>query len=184
MCGVWPEYTSLIMTQRVGFFATFHGTKFLWMQRWIVIRCPCVESTNETNILWRVRVAPPIIVGSGSDDWILLAAHITISLNYSNSYSAIAIPHIEQYLHTTIHTESMSRSLHLQLLTPGTLNATVGTHSLHSRLAHWYWLHNYLTDTDWIQLGWFTDIVSERSERTRRKHRLQHLFYCRVTYTS
>jgi hypothetical protein len=31
-------------------------------------------------------------------------------------------------------------------------------------------------------LGRSTDIVSERSERTRRKHRLRHLFYCRVTY--
>jgi hypothetical protein len=139
-----------------------------------------------------------------------LAAHITTSLNYSHSYSAIAIPHIEQSRFTTIHTESISSSLHPQLLTPRTLTATVGTHSLHSQLHSatltatvfsllhttihsctdsltltiCTWLHNYLTDTDWIQLGWFTDIVSKRSERTRRKHRLRGLFYCRVTYTS
>jgi hypothetical protein len=35
---------------------------------------------------------------------------------------------------------------------------------------------------DCIELGWFTDIILERSERTRRKYRLRHLFYCRVTY--
>jgi hypothetical protein len=39
-----------------------------------------------------------------------------------------------------------------------------------------------LTATDWIQLGRSTDIVFKRSERTRWKHRLRHLFYCRVTY--
>jgi hypothetical protein len=35
---------------------------------------------------------------------------------------------------------------------------------------------------DWIQLGRSTDRASERSERTRWKHRLWHLFYCCVTY--
>jgi hypothetical protein len=36
-----------------------------------------------------------------------------------------------------------------------------------------------LLHTDSIQLGRSTDIASER---TRQKHRLRHLFYCRVTY--
>jgi hypothetical protein len=58
----------------------------------------------------------------------LLAAQITTCLNYSPSYNAIAIQLVQQSLHTTIHTESMSRSLHLQLLTPGTLDYTDGTH--------------------------------------------------------
>jgi hypothetical protein len=42
--------------------------------------------------------------------------------------------------------------------------------------AHW---HSILTNC--IELGWFTYIVPERSERTHRKHRLRHPFYCRVT---
>jgi hypothetical protein len=46
------------------------------------------------NILWRVRVAPPIIAGSGSDDWILLAAHITTCLNYSHSFIALSLFHM------------------------------------------------------------------------------------------
>jgi hypothetical protein len=45
-----------------------------------------------------------------------------------------------------------------------------------------FYTHSLLTNC--IQLGWFAYIVPERSERTRRKHRLRHLFYCCVTYTS
>jgi hypothetical protein len=59
-------------------------------------------------------------VGSESDDWILLAAQLQPVL-ITDIHSAIAIPHVQQSLFTTIHTESISSSLHLQLLTPGTL---------------------------------------------------------------
>jgi hypothetical protein len=100
--------------------------------------CDCHVQLNfwGSKILWRVRVAPPINVGSGSDDWIFyLAAHITTCLNYSHSYSAIAMPHIQQSLFTTIHTESISSSLHLRLLTPATLDCNCR----HSQLA----LYNY-----------------------------------------
>jgi hypothetical protein len=64
--------------------------------------------------------------------FLLAAAHNTTCLNYTYSYSAIAIQHIQQSRFTLMHTESISSSLHLRLLTPGTLNATVDTHSLHS----------------------------------------------------
>jgi hypothetical protein len=102
----------------------------------------------------------------------------------------------------------MSSSLHLQLLTPWTLNCTDGTHSLHSRLHSdllhyadltttlYYWLpqcctltacttiHVWLLHshyTDWIQLGRSTEIVSERSEQTHRKHRLRSIVASRTT---
>jgi hypothetical protein len=133
-------------------------------------------------ILWRVRIAPPINVGSGSDDWILLAAHITTCLNYSHLYSAIAIPHIEQSLHTTIHTVSFQQSTsitayswntqcncrHSQLALTITLCNTLIHYThwltsivfslLHTHwLAHWHWLHNYLTDTDLLYCLNYTD---------------------------
>jgi hypothetical protein len=38
----------------------------------------------------------------------LAAAQFTTCLNYTHSYSAIAIPHIQQSRHTIIHTESMN----------------------------------------------------------------------------
>jgi hypothetical protein len=43
---------------------------------------------------------PDLMIG-----FLLTAAHITTCLSYSHSYSAIAMPHIQQQsLHTTIHT--------------------------------------------------------------------------------
>jgi hypothetical protein len=71
---------------------------------------------------------PDLMIGS-----LLLAAHITACLH---SNSAIAIPHIQQQSLLTLQsTQSLCpSSLHLQLLIPGTLNATVGTHSLHSTI--------------------------------------------------
>jgi hypothetical protein len=71
---------------------------------------------------------PDLMIG-----FLLAAAHITTCLNYSHSFIALSLFHIFNNL---VHTNplSISSSLHLQLLTPGTLNATVGTHSLHSQL--------------------------------------------------
>jgi hypothetical protein len=158
-----------------------------------------------------------IIVGSGSDDWILLAVQL-------HPFLVTLIPIALSLFHTFNNhcsqqsTQSISSSLHLQLLTPWTLNYTDFEYDSSTRtilLALWfipaitlYWLAalrrsdyslstchslaqyqlyclNYTdSHTDCIQLGRSTDIVSEHSERTRRKHRLRRLFYCRVTYTS
>jgi hypothetical protein len=166
-------------------------------------------------VLW---VAPPINVGSGSDDRIYLAAHITTCLNYTYSYSAIAIPHIEQSLLTLIH-----RGYFQQSSSPTAYSSNTHCNCRHSQLAltitlcntlirythwlaHWYWfitahytsqlyslnyttlalscitLHSlhWMTYAHWLCRS--THISSERSERTRRKHRLRYLFYCRVKY--
>jgi hypothetical protein len=57
----------------------------------------------------------------------LLAAHITACHSYSYSYIAIAIQHVQQSLHTTIHAVYVPQS---SSLTPYSLN----THSLHSAI--------------------------------------------------
>jgi hypothetical protein len=124
------------------------------------------------------------MTGSSLDDFILLAVRLqplVITLNHS----AIAIPHI---LRSTL--DHNPHSLCPPVLTAlavvithtnNSLNWTDGTHCIALLISlHW---HSLLQPTThWIQLGWSADIASECSERTCWKHRLQHLFYCRVMY--
>jgi hypothetical protein len=58
----------------------------------------------------------------------------TTCLNYRHSYSAIAIQHVQQSRFTQQSTQSLFPSLHLWLLTPGTLKFTDGSYCLHSQL--------------------------------------------------
>jgi hypothetical protein len=147
---------------------------------------------------------PDLMIG------LLLTAHITTCLNYRHSFIALSLFRTYNNLCTQQSSQSLSpSSLHLQLLlllehstTLTALTACTHNYTLQSHCAsladyprrlkhfsaalpevHWFPYCQY-THTHWIQLGWFTYIVSERSERTRRKHSLRHLFYCRVTYTS
>jgi hypothetical protein len=111
-------------------------------------------------VLWRVRVAPPINVGSGSDDRILLAAQLQPVL-ITDVHSAIAIPHIKQSRHTTIHTESMSQQS--SSLTAYSWNTHCNCR--HSQLA--------LTITLWLtalhrsDFHIDTDLLQARSDCTR-----------------
>jgi hypothetical protein len=167
---------------------------------------------------------PDLMIGS----LLAAAAPITTCLSYTHSYSAIAIPHIQQPRFTLIHRVYSQQS---SFLTAYSLNPRL--HCRHSQLAlnytlqsHYaslvdyrrilkrfsavlpelpYWLphclgvlrtlthtrsltqsqiQSLLTDTltdsslthchYLIRLGWFSYIVPERCERTRRKHRLRH----------
>jgi hypothetical protein len=100
-------------------------------------------------ILWHVRVPSLIIVGSRSDDWILLAARLQYLL-ITDIHSAIAIQHLQQSLFTTIHTVYVPQS---SSPTAHSLNAQL--HWRHSQLALTITLCNTLIH----YTHWLTSIV-------------------------
>jgi hypothetical protein len=93
-----------------------------------------------------------IIVGSGSDDWILLAAQLHPFLN-TVIHSAIAIPHIEQSLFTTIHTVYVQQSS-----SPTAHSLNTQLHWRHSQLALTITL--WLTALRWSITHWYADCDS------------------------
>jgi hypothetical protein len=97
------------------------------------------------------------------------------SLLLTSALTAHWFPHWLTHCHYSLTGIAYNSLQYTHSLTQSQIHSLASSQSL----IHYCTLSGIqLTD----QLGWFAYIVPERSERTRRKHRLRHPFYCRVTY--
>jgi hypothetical protein len=114
-----------------------------------------------------------------------LAVAITHTNNYSSSQ--FEAHYTDSTRRFSNHTPSLRRPTSSKQLSPAA-NGSFCQLPPVAILATIHWTTDSLVrsfpliTTDWIQLGRSTDTASERSERTRWRHRLRHLFYCRITY--
>jgi hypothetical protein len=84
----------------------------------------------------------------------LLAAHITTCLNYTHSYSTIAIPQIQQSLFTTIHTVYFQESS-----SPTAYSWNTQCNCRHSQLA----LYNYTLQSHYASLAHYRRLLKHFS---------------------
>jgi hypothetical protein len=146
---------------------------------------------SSVSSLIRVRPTPAAVQNYLGSEYFWRLTSCAMSLSYGRSSLCWQLP-IPAAVHNILGSDSSWK------LTPCAMPLLHGVTPSCRRQPTTLEIHNYLGSVllvahfalqtyagrFCIQLVWSTDIFSERSERTRRKHRLQHLFYCRVTYTS
>jgi hypothetical protein len=93
---------------------------------------------------------------------LLAVAHITTCLDYRHSYSATAIPHVQQSLFATIHTESMNQQS--SSLTAYSLNTQCNCR--HSQLA----LYNYTLQSHYASLADYRRLLKHFSAALPELH--------------